>query len=424
MVAHAFLAVAVASPLVASAVVIGLAAAHPGQSVLNRALLALLAVAFLLVVTWVALLPPVRQVEVAAARVLLDLDLPDVRRPRDWPSRRRGALWLLLLAAGGVMVIVGLLYLLPLGVGLAAHPVSGADELDVAGIDGAWRTGTGWSAVWLVLPGFLLLLLAAAVVYAVGLSIHRLAPRVIGPSLAERVVVAAERERDLARANAPARELHDSLGHRLTAMTVQATAARRLLAADPGAAERAIAAVEELGRSAQADVDALVGALRAPDRPAMGDDETDLVALVRALVDGTPLDLHVAAPDRLLLPGHVAHTSYRVVQEAITNATRHGAGRAELRLSGAGEVIVEMRNPVAGDRGDADERSGLRGLRERLLLHRGTLIAGREGDTWVLRATCRCSDPGRDRRRRRPGPLRAGRDPRCRGGRRGGGDGR
>lgn len=386
-VAHAFLAVAVASPLAGAAVAIGFAMAHPGQSMLNRALLTLLAVVFLLVVTWVALLPPVRQVEVAAARVLLDLDLPDVRRPRDWRSRRRGALWLVVLTAGGLVVIVSLLYLLPLGVGLTAHPVSGATELDVPGVGGVWRSGTGWSAAWLVLPGVLLLALAAAVVYAVGALLVRLAPRVIGPSLAERLVVAAERERDLARANAFARELHDSLGHRLTAMTVQATAARRLLASDPEAAERAIAAVEELGRSAQADVDTLVGALRTPDRPTTSKGETDLLVMVRPLVDGAPLDVQVEAPDRLLLPGHVAHTAYRVVQEAITNATRHGAGRAELRLTGAGEVVVEVRNPVAGDRGTAGERSGLRGLRERLLLDRGTLLAGREGDTWVLRAT-------------------------------------
>lgn len=386
-VAHAFLAVAVASPLVAAAGAIGFAMAYPGQSVLNRAVLAILAVAFLLVVTWVALLPPVRQVEVAAARVLHGLDLPDVRRPRAWPSRRRGALWLLVLAAAGLVVAVALLYLLPLGVGLVAHPVSGTEDLNVPGADDPWHTGTGWAATWLVLPGMLLLSLAAAVVYGVGALLGRLAPRVIGPSLAERIVVAAERERDLARANALARELHDSLGHRLTAMTVQATAARRLLATDSGAAERAMAAVEELGRSAQADVDALVGALRAPNGSTASNGDTDLLVLVRPLLDSAPLDLRVDAPDRLRLPGDVAHTAYRVVQEAITNATRHGTGRAELRLIAADEVVVEVRNPVAGEPGEAGERSGLRGLRERLLLDRGTLLAGREGDTWVLRAT-------------------------------------
>ncbi len=386
-VAHVFLAVAVASPLIAAAGAIGFAMAYPGQSMLNQALLALLAAAFLLVVTWVALMPPVRQVEVAAARVLLGLDLADVRRPRGWPSRRRGASSLLVLAAMGLVVAVGLLYLLPLGVGLAAHPLSGADELSVPGAEDAWHTGSGWSAAWLVLPGLLLLGLAVALVYGAGAVLVRLAPRVIGPTLAERVVVASERERDLARANALARELHDSLGHRLTAMTVQATAARRLMAADPAAAERAMAAVEDLGRSAQADVDALVGALRAPGETTVGTGDTDLLVLVRPLLDSVPLHLTIDAPAHLWLPGDVAHTAYRVVQEGITNATRHGTGRAELRLAIGDEVHVEVRNPVAGASRNAGERSGLRGLRERMLLDRGTLHTEREGETWVLRAT-------------------------------------
>lgn len=385
-VAHAFLAVAIATPLAASAIAIGLAMAHPEQSMLNQVLLTLLAGAFLLVVAWVALLPPVRQVEVTAARVLLGLDLPDVRRPRDWASRRRGALWLLVLAGAGLVVAVGLLYLLPTGIGLAAHPLSGTEELDVPWRERAWHTGSGWSAAWLVPPGLLLLALAVGLVRALGALLGRLAPHVIGPTLAERVAVASERERDLARANGLARELHDSLGHRLTAMTVQATAARRLLASDPDAADRAMAAVERLGRDAQADVDAVVGALRGRGRGTA--ERTDLVPLVRPLLDGAGLELEVDAPDRLPLPGATAHAAYRVVQESLTNAARHGAGTAELRLRAGDRLAVEVRNPVAGD-GTVDDgsRSGLTGLRERVLLEGGTLQAGREGDTWVLRAT-------------------------------------
>lgn len=77
--------------------------------------------------------------------------------------------------------------------------------------------------------------------------------------------------------------MHDTLGHTMTAMTVQATAARRLLAADPAAAERAMAAVEELGRRAQSDIDQVVGTLRdaataSTQAPEDRDGSTDLVA--------------------------------------------------------------------------------------------------------------------------------------------------
>lgn len=383
-VAHAFLAVAVVLPLVAAAGAIGIAMAVPAQSMLNRGLLALLGGGFLGAVAWVALLPPVRQVEVAAARVLLGLDLPDVRRPQAWGSRRRGALWLLVLAGTGLVVAVGLLYLLPLGVGLAAHPLSGDDGLRWPGTGEEWHTGAGWSAAWLVLPGVVLLGLGAGLVQGAGTLLGRLAPRVIGPTLAERVTVAAERERDMARANALARELHDSLGHRLTAMTVQATAARRLLASDAGAADRAMAAVEELGRAAQADVDSVVGALRG--RGTGTPEDADLITLLRPLVDGTGLDLRVDAPGELRLPGAIAHTAYRVVQEALTNAARHGTGRAELRLEGGAALVIEVGNPVGAAATSESKRSGLKGLRERVLLEGGTLHAGREGDTWLVRA--------------------------------------
>ncbi|MGH3467969.1 MAG: sensor histidine kinase [Thermocrispum sp.] len=388
-VAYVFVAIAICLPVVAAAGAIGVAMLYPGQSMLNQGLLVVLGFAFLLAVTWVALLPPVRSVEMATARALLGLELPDVRRPQAWDSRRRGGAWLATNAGIGLLVAVGLLYLLPLGVGLVVHPFTGAEELQWPGGTGDLHTGTGWSAAWVAVPGLVSLALVVALVYGAGALLTRLAPRMIGPSLVEQVAVAAERERDLARANALAREVHDSLGHRLTAMTVQATAARRLLAIDPEAAERAMAAVEDLGRRAQADVDAVVGALRghATSTPA---ERADLMALLRPLLDQAPMEVAVEAPTALHLAGGPANTAYRVVQEALTNATRHGSGGADLRVVDHGdEVVLEVRNPVAAPpTGTPDGRAGLRGLRERVLLDGGTVHTGPEGDdTWLLRVT-------------------------------------
>jgi signal transduction histidine kinase len=234
-------------------------------SALNLWVLTLLAIAFLAVVVWASLLPPVRQVEVSTARALLEYDertLPDVRSTHTWSSRRRGAAWLALLVGVGLAVAAAILYLVPFGIDLVSFPLSGGSTLTWPGIAKSTHTGSGWHAVWLVGPGLLALVACLAVVGAAARLVVRSAPRVLGPTLSERVEVAVERERVLARANSVARDLHDRLGHTLTAMTVQATAARRLLPADPQAAGRALAAIEDLGRRAQADVDGVVRALR------------------------------------------------------------------------------------------------------------------------------------------------------------------
>lgn len=395
--AHVFLAVALALPVSAAAAAVVVAFVNPAQSMLNRGLLIALGAGFAAVVVWVALLPEVRSVEIATARTLLALDLPDVAHPGEWASRRRGALWLALLAVLGLVVAVGLLYLLPTGVGLVAHPFTGVEEIGMPG-GGLVGTGAGWSAAWVVVPGLVALAACVALVWGSGAFITRLAPRVIGPTVVERVAVAARRERELARANALARDLHDSLGHRLTAMTVQATAARRLHPTDPEAAARAMAAVEDLGRSAQADVDAVVGALRGrtSGEEVAAASSSDVVATLRPLLDQHPGGLQVTMPDCLDVPGAVAETIFRVAQEALTNATRHGAGPADLCLRAASdEVVLEVRNAVGERIGDAETgkpdrsvRSGLQGLRERVLLDGGTLTAGLEEEgTWLVRTT-------------------------------------
>lgn len=391
-VAHVFLAVAMALPVVAAVGATVAALLVPSQSMLNLGLLTVLGTAFLAVVGWVALQPEVRPVEVATARTLLALDLPEVTHPGDWGSRRRGALWLAILAGLGLAVATALLYLLPTGVGLLAHPFGGAGEIGMPG-GGTLSTGSGWDAAWLVVPGLLSLVASGALVWAAGALLRRLAPRVIGPTVVERVAVAAQRERELARANSLARDLHDSLGHRLTAMTMQATAARRLLRTDPGAAERALAAVEDLGRGAQADVDAVVGALRG--RPlasgATWASTTDVLGPLGTLLGQHPAEVRLSAPSRLDLPGHVVETICRVTREALTNAGRHGSGPVDVSLrSGSGAAVLEVRNPVAPGPpvSGSSGRSGLQGVRERVLLDGGTLTAGIEEEgTWLLRAT-------------------------------------
>lgn len=392
-VAHVFLAVALGLPLVAAGAVIGASMTAPQAGALDLGLLTLVAIAFTAGVVWASLLPAVRQVEVSTARALLDYDdvvLPDVRSPRAWDSRRRGAAWLALLAGLGLMVAAAMLSLVPLGIGLLAFPVSGESTMTWPAIGKSTHVGAGWHAVWLVGPGFLALLLCLAVVGGAARLLTALAPRMLGPSLTDRVAVAADRERALARTNAVARDLHDRLGHTLTAMTVQTTAARRLMASDPPAAERALAAVEDLGRRAQEDVDGVVRTLRegASGSGSIPGVSVDLVDTARAVAHDSTLDLEIHVPESLPVDPGCADTADAVIREALTNATRHGIGSATLRLfADEQSVCIEVCNPTHGGGPTASDRAGLGGLRERVLLWDGEITAGPGGgDSWLLTA--------------------------------------
>jgi signal transduction histidine kinase len=400
-VAHVFLAVALCLPLVAVATAIGVSMAYD-RSALSLYLLTLLAIVFLGLVVWASLLPPVRQVEVSTARALLEYDeraLPDVGSPHAWGSRRRGAAWLAFLMVAGFVVAAAILYLVPFGIGLVSFPLRGGSTMTWPVIGKATHTGSGWRAIWLVGPGLLALVACLAIVGTAGRLVRTLAPRVLGPTLSERVGVAADRERALARANAVARDLHDRLGHTLTAMTVQATAARRLLATDPQATERALAAIEDLGRRAQADVDGVVRALR--DGPEGGTAVSDaaaamdLVEIVGALVQESPLEVELCLPESLPVDHDTGNAAVAVIREALTNASRHGTGSTTLWLQADKQWVgIEVRNQIPRVVPAASERAGLKGLHERVLLADGQITAGPEGgDSWVLSATLPISRP-------------------------------
>lgn len=404
VVAHLFLAVAVALPTLVALGALAAAAATEDQSVLNRWLLLLICALFLGLVGWAALLPPVRQVEIAAANTLLGTGLPEVADPRLGRSRLAGAAWLGLLTVVGALTTAAVLYLLPVGIGLLAHPFSGRRTLTWPG-GVTWRTGAGADAWWTVLLGVLALLLLGAVCRAAAIVLRRTAPVVLGPTSVERLTLADQRERDLARANALARDVHDTLGHTLTAMTVQTTVARRLLARDPQAADRALSEVERLGRQAQADVDAVVGALRdgtePPGRRPVDPGSTeaaDSVAEVRRVIAETPATVTARLPDGLPLSPGVRVDLLALVTEALTNAVRHGRGPIQLRLEDGDAVRLTVTNPlvdVDGLAGGSEEvrrdgagrgGRGLAGLRERLLLRGGSLRAGPDGASWTLQA--------------------------------------
>lgn len=224
----------------------------------------------------------------------------------------------------------------------------------------------------------------------------------------ERRTAELEREREHSAAQAVAldrvriaRELHDVVAHHVSAMGVQAGAARTVLTRDPDAARTALVGIEDAARSAIADLRRLLDTLRTSETPdADAADTTVRLDAVDALVahangNGLPTTLTIIG-DAAPLPAVVEVNLYRIVQEALTNARRHGGtnATADVRVRYApAHVEVEIANTGQyRPRGPAG--LGLVGMRERAAASGGTLEAGpRERGGFLVRAHVPVSSP-------------------------------
>jgi signal transduction histidine kinase len=190
----------------------------------------------------------------------------------------------------------------------------------------------------------------------------------------QRLAVAEERSRI-------ARELHDSAGHAINSILIQAGAARLVQDSQPERSREAIATIEAIARETVQDIDAILGGLRngapAELEPLPG------IERIAALVER-----HRTSPE-LRLPPPIDRAAYRIAQEAMTNAARHGTGAAELTLECRdGVLTLTVANPVAdGATARTTGGHGLIGMRERAALIGGTLDARRVGDRFEVRAT-------------------------------------
>jgi signal transduction histidine kinase len=204
---------------------------------------------------------------------------------------------------------------------------------------------------------------------------------------AERAEREAERERRLAAAEQRmriARDLHDSAGHAINVILVHAGVGR--LHADNDQAREAFATIEDVARETVGEIDQLVRVLREDGHdgvePPPGIAALDtLIARHRGLAVTTTF-----RGERRPLPAGADRAAYRIVQEALTNAARHGNGRAQVEIAyGADAVEVTVTNPAPrnGTRGDGH---GIIGMRERAALLGGTLDAGVHDGRFEVRA--------------------------------------
>lgn len=341
-----------------------------------------------------------RRVLIVSARRLLRVSLPEpvtARAPGSSPvvpapagpgpaaasraDRLRTPLWLLLHVALGWTGALTSGLLLFVGLTLPGGRLDATLRLSLFGrtvrVEGGWQS-------WAVGGGCLLV--AAAVCVLVTKALRWSAPRLLGPSAAERLSLAAERELRLAERNRLAHELHDSIGHTLTTTTIQAAVAGEVLAADPAAARAALHSIEESARTALEDLDYVLGLLR--------EKETE-TAPTRTLADlpelrdrvrhtGAAVEWELTG-DLTQIQGTLSRAAYRILQEGLTNAMRHGAdGPIEVRVAAAPEGLeLGVVNTIGAGlgRGGAFPTSGhgLPGLAERVRLLHGEFDAGPDG---------------------------------------------
>jgi signal transduction histidine kinase len=213
----------------------------------------------------------------------------------------------------------------------------------------------------------------------------------------QQAVIAAAAERTRI-----ARDLHDIVSHSLSVVITLADAAAVVGRADPARGAEAMTDASEVAREALADLRAMLGVLRTDEpagglapQPGLGDLDA-LVERIRAT--GLPVDLTVEGTP-FPLGAATELTTYRIVQEALTNTLRHAAARqaavtivydrpqVRLRVADDGPAWAAA-GPQRAD--DGHRGHGIDGMRERAALHGGTLRAGPNPDApegWLVEAT-------------------------------------
>jgi signal transduction histidine kinase len=208
----------------------------------------------------------------------------------------------------------------------------------------------------------------------------------------------AERERRLAAAEERtriARDLHDSAGHAMNVILVHAGLGRLQSEGDPGA-RKEFQTIEQVARETVGEIDQLVGAWREDSSRPVGGHEVEpppglaaLGALVeRHLAAGLDVTTTVRGDRRPLSPG-VDRGAYRILQEALTNAARHGDGSARVEVAfGQGALDLSVANPLRGDRAirAGSGGHGVIGMRERANLLGGSLAARVRDGRFEVRA--------------------------------------
>ncbi|WP_166427169.1 sensor histidine kinase [Nonomuraea mesophila] len=296
----------------------------------------------------VACLPLVGRLEVVALRELLGVAVPE--HPDRVYLRVLTALHLFV----GATLSAGALALSP-GVPVLLSPAR-------------WRAEPGQLAQVL-----LLIVVVAAAMAGAGLGQQRAARRLLraDPS---RVI------EELGRRQSLALELHDSVGHALSVILVQAMAAQAALrrAETVPVAAQSLDHLLGAARDAQQELDVL---LRVLDEGSEAQAPT--LGSLDALVRGLAVECRADPVDDV--PEQTSRAAYAIAREAVTNALRHGRGPVRLDLAVGTDVVLTVDNDVAG-RPPSGEGRGLVGMRMRARLAGGTFEQEEVDGRWRITA--------------------------------------
>ncbi|MFI5543724.1 sensor histidine kinase [Streptomyces sp. NPDC051815] len=219
---------------------------------------------------------------------------------------------------------------------------------------------------------------------------HAMRARAAYQAEAEQRALAAERERDARVRQAAteerlriAREIHDVLGHTVSLMNIQAAAALHRSIKRPGRTEELTTALEfvrDTSREALRELRATLGVLRAdddlaPTAPTAGLEQLGELT-ERASATGLRVTVRVSG-EPSALPPQISLAAYRIVQESLTNITRHaGATSARIEVAyGPGELRVRIDDDGRGSTPEASSGSGIAGMSERARAFGGELSA-------------------------------------------------
>lgn len=231
-------------------------------------------------------------------------------------------------------------------------------------------------------------------------ALAMLATWLIGNSIRQRRVFAEARLAETAREAAQAerlriaRELHDLIAHSIGVIAMQAGMGRRVIDTQPSEARQALAVIEETGRETLAALRRTLGTLRRTDpeaealplAPAHGLADLERLA-ERSRAGGFHIELRTAAP--VALPADLDLAAYRIVQESLTNVTRHAhATRCDVVVATAdGALRIEVTDDGRGGP-IAEGGHGIAGMRERVALLGGSFSAApRPGGGFRVTAT-------------------------------------
>lgn len=195
-----------------------------------------------------------------------------------------------------------------------------------------------------------------------------------------------------------AREIHDITAHSLSAVSIQAAAAERLIDRNPEAAREAIANVRSVSKGALEEIRAMIGVLRdgesAETAPTQGTDRIeDLAEYLEEA--GISVSIETAGYDRGRVPSYVDIALFGIAREAVTNIVRHAcASSATIRLeNGPSSAVLVVEDDGVGISPDRGGGHGIEGMEERVGLLRGEFEAvPRVGGGTLVRATIPLSE--------------------------------